>query len=393
MVLEAERLKEEKVADQPERQEIVKHLSRAGTGMSLIEMGEDEFSRMKGIATSLAQAGVFKDVSGAPVAFAKMVIGRELGLGIGQSMLGLHLVEGGVQMHYSTMLSCVRAHGYKYRIPEHTEDKCVIEWIDPDGELVGVTEYTMADAEKAEIFTVANNGKKTTPRGKSSMYEKVPKNMLLARCVSNGVKAYVPEALGGMPLYVTDEPLMQSRVVDGSSEVDTVDPVSLSAVAADVPEDLRDRFYAAYGQAAHTRPGTVSPAAVQMNVRGQSHERVVTYLETMEADNERALQDSAAEVTDADVVESEDLDEGADPAQSDSASPQADEAAGEAESPPLVHAPEIDVEALGARLSELHARVVESAEEQEAKDEEIDYLESELRRAAAAVPPGQEKLL
>lgn len=66
----------------------------------VVEMDAEQYDRMKGIATMFAQAGIFKDVDGAPVAFAKMVIGRELGLGIPQSMTGIHLIPGGgVQMH------------------------------------------------------------------------------------------------------------------------------------------------------------------------------------------------------------------------------------------------------------------------------------------------------
>lgn len=172
----------------------------------VVEMDAEQYDRMKGIATMFAQAGIFKDVDGAPVAFAKMVIGRELGLGIPQSMTGIHLIPGGgVQMHYSTILQCVRENGYDYRIVENSAEQCVIKWfLGPasDGNEIGETKFTMEMAKRAEF------GKR------SGMYEKVPENMLLARAVSNGAKAHVPAAFKGMPVYVMGE-ITQGEITAG----------------------------------------------------------------------------------------------------------------------------------------------------------------------------------
>src|SRR3954449_6944473 len=56
--------------------------------------------------------------------FTKVLIGRELGLSIAQSVAGgLYVFDGNVQMHYSTLLSAVQARGWDYEI----------EWLDEDG--------------------------------------------------------------------------------------------------------------------------------------------------------------------------------------------------------------------------------------------------------------------
>lgn len=96
---------------------------------------------------------------------------------------------------------------------------------------------------------------------------------------------------------------------------DTAIPISsLAAAAEDIPADLRDRFYAAYGEAADLRPGQVTPAAVGMTVRGQSKERIREFIESIEAANEAAraaAPDVEEEVEDAEVVpESDGMPEG-----------------------------------------------------------------------------------
>lgn len=79
------------------------------------------------------------------------------------------------------------------------------------------------------------------------------------------------------------------------------DSQSLAAAVADVPEDLRQRLYDAYGDAADLGSLRLSPAVVQMSVKGQPRERVEAFIETIETANRNAR----AAAQDADVEEAE----------------------------------------------------------------------------------------
>jgi hypothetical protein len=192
-------------------------------------MNDDEIRRAYRIAEALYASGAYKDVKRAEVAFAKIVIGRDLGLSPAQAMGGIHLVEGGVQMHYAMLGQFVRAReGYDYRpgwikqanrpgAPvegEVVDDaELVVVWHDEEdpadmrpivgavveftvaGKRRGVSRYTLEDARAANLIKDSNKAAWNTS----------PRNMLLARAISNGVKWFVPEALGGLPVYVEGE--------------------------------------------------------------------------------------------------------------------------------------------------------------------------------------------
>lgn len=217
-------------------------------------MDDDEIRRTYRIAEALYASGAYKDVRRAETAFAKMVIGRDLGLSPAQSMSGIHLVEGGVQMHYAMLGQFVRSReGYDYRpgwikeVPlidtfgdrEPTEEEmsavvngasgAAVVWHDEedaadmrpiigavmeftvDGKRRGISRFTLDDARKAGL--IKDNARAT--------WNATPRNMLLARTMSNGVKWFVPEVLGGLPVYVEGElPPVDDRkaLTDGGSD-------------------------------------------------------------------------------------------------------------------------------------------------------------------------------
>lgn len=357
----------------------------------IVEMDAERYERMKGIATMFAQAGIFKDVNGAPVAFAKMVIGRELGLGIPQSMTGIHLIPGGgVQMHYSTILQCVRENGYDYKIVENSAEKCVIKWFQgraKDGDAIGETTFTMEMAKRAEF------GKKT------GMYDKVPENMLLARAVSNGAKAHVPAAFKGMPVYVMGE-IPQAEDLDGGEGTGEARGIQLPDEVVAVIERAEELGHQGWAERAvweyrMDRGDDVVNAAVR------------------EAGAE--LDELAKSVTDARVepdvpIDTEGLPE---PRPFAAATEAAVEVAADETPPevpavpttpghPVEHEPEdepevppdvaaepeakpekpVNVEALRRRLLELEKKRPRTDNDKELRDEEINWIEGELARAA-----------
>lgn len=200
-------------------------------------LSDDEIRRMYRIAEALALSGAWKDVKNAEAAFAKMVIGRDLGMSPAQAMQGIYLVEGGIQMHYAMLGQFVRnREGYDYRagwlkeepplmttegegaaaraVPvEGQEPQLAVVWHNEeepddlraivgavieftvDGERRGVSRFTLDDARKANLI-------KSDAR---AAWNTAPRNMLLARAMSNGIKWAVPEVLGGLPVYVEGE--------------------------------------------------------------------------------------------------------------------------------------------------------------------------------------------
>lgn len=183
-------------------------------------MSDDEIQRTYRVAQALAVSNIYKDVTRAEQAFAKLLIGRTLGLNEHQS-LSLYVMDGKVEVPYQMLGHFIRSReGYDYRVawikedPEHgrvaipvDEDDlvdmreivgCAVEFT-VDGETRGVYRWTVEDSERAGL---------TAPRGQrqtTSLHVSFPRNMYLARCLSNGVKAFVPEVLAGVPVYTEGE--------------------------------------------------------------------------------------------------------------------------------------------------------------------------------------------
>ena len=130
-------------------------------------------------------------------------------------MTGIYIIKGRVSFSANIMAAAIkRSQRYNFRVREITGEKCVIEffelWIDK-WESIGVSEFTIQDARKA--------GTQNT--------EKFPRNMLFARAMSNGVRWYCPDVLGG-PVYTPEELGAKvdgdGDVIHGEFSVSTVEP-------------------------------------------------------------------------------------------------------------------------------------------------------------------------
>lgn len=190
-------------------------------------MSKTEFEDAWRVANALALSGRFKDATQPAEAFAKILLGRELGLSAPQSMVGLYLFDGGCQVAYPMLGNFIRSRdSYDYEVVEHTNEKCVLEFF-IDGKSRGVSSFSWEDAVKAKLVN-------------KDTYQKYPRNLLFARAMSNGVKWFMPEVTNGMPVYVEDELPSASRgaLTDGSTDApSTVEP-SLSPEFWDEIEQL-----------------------------------------------------------------------------------------------------------------------------------------------------------
>lgn len=180
---------------------------------------EDEIERIVRLAKLLHASGVYKDVPEASKAFAKILVGRELGLSVPQSMQGVQFVKGNVQLHYSTLALCIKSRGFSWKTIERSETRAAATFFDADGNELDDVEFTMANADTAGLT------EPSARTGAPSMYTKYPRNMLWARMMSDAVRFVIPEATGGIPVYVPGEIVPVAELTDGS---DDAPPIELS---------------------------------------------------------------------------------------------------------------------------------------------------------------------
>lgn len=158
----------------------------------------------------LAQSGFFEDSRQASQAVVKVLAGREIGIGPIASMTGIHIIKGKPAVGAGIIASAIKRSGrYNYRIRKHDTTVCEIEFFERNGdkwEPVGISTFTADDARKA---------------GTQNM-DKFARNMLFARCISNGAKWYTPDIFGG-PVYTPEElgaPVNgEGEVIEGSARL------------------------------------------------------------------------------------------------------------------------------------------------------------------------------
>lgn len=138
-----------------------------------------------------AQSGLFPDATSSAQAIVKIMAGAELGLPPIVSMTGIHIVKGKVTLSATIMATILQQSGkYSYKVLELTEKVCKIEYYENDDKL-GISVFSYEDAVKAKLAAKDN-------------YKNYARNMLFARAMSNGVKWFCPEVLGG-PVYTPEE--------------------------------------------------------------------------------------------------------------------------------------------------------------------------------------------
>lgn len=162
------------------------------------------FEDMQRVGSALVKCGYYKDIRDVAQCCAKLLAGQELGLTLMEALTGLRFIEGKLEMAPHLMAARVNRladKGYSYRVEwlaaEEKDDNgdpivigCRIRF-KRDGEELGVSSFTYRDAANAGLA--------------GANYKKYPRNMYYARAMSNGVKWYMPEVLGGGQVYVMDE--------------------------------------------------------------------------------------------------------------------------------------------------------------------------------------------
>ena len=157
-------------------------------------------------AEMFVRSGMFPDLKSVESAATLLIIGRGFGISDYDSVTGLYLRQGKVNMHANVMAAAIKASGkYDYEVTENTDQQCSIQFFRVDSagrNPIGNHSFSMAQAQRANLT-------------KNFTWKQYPEAMLFARCISAGYRAHCPDALGAAPVYVEQHGEME---VEGPAE-------------------------------------------------------------------------------------------------------------------------------------------------------------------------------
>jgi hypothetical protein len=145
---------------------------------------------------------------------------------------GLFFVGGKPSLSAQLVATLVkRSEKYDFRVRKKDATECKIEFFEKVGDKLdslGVETFTMKMAERARLAGGDN-------------WKKFPEAMLWARCLTAGVRAHCPDALGGNPVYSVEE-LSPTTPVDaeGRPVIEADDAVIIDAALAAKHAEVRE---------------------------------------------------------------------------------------------------------------------------------------------------------
>lgn len=149
-----------------------------------------------------------------PNAYA-IAMGRDLGLNAALSLQLIHIIGGKPALSAGARATFLAQAGYSWRPVVHTDKQCTLRFWDKNGPMTDVdgkpldVTITIEDAERAGWVQNSRGS------GKVGNYDKVPKNMLFARVISNFHRWYAPHVVGAQ---VYDAGEIMDRVIEATEE-------------------------------------------------------------------------------------------------------------------------------------------------------------------------------
>lgn len=184
----------------------------------------ETFADAAAIGKVFYDSGMFKDIKSAAQATIKIIVGATWGFGPAASINNVHIVEGKFQLGYALLGAIVKSSiGYDYKVLKLENDEVKLEFF-KDGESLGISSFSAQDARAAGT---GNMGK-------------YPRNMLMARALSNGMKFYCPELLNGVQVYTEGE-----IIPENSPEPPALNPSAnsgISSLSARIQATKEDEF-------------------------------------------------------------------------------------------------------------------------------------------------------
>lgn len=191
--------------DEEEAMTQTTELATNGSGNALaIAAGGDIFK----LGEVLFQSGYFADVKSASQAIVKILRGQELGIGPIQSMENISVIKGKTSLGAALIGAKIKSSGkYDYLVNSLTDTGCELIFFQ-SGKEIGRSSFDVNDARKAGLDNEPN-------------YKKFPRNMFLARALTNGARWYCPDVFGG-PVYDPSE-LRDVREPEMAIEADPIE--------------------------------------------------------------------------------------------------------------------------------------------------------------------------
>lgn len=173
----------------------------------LVVQKQLSYAEIEKTARAFVASGMFgRDMDKISKGITKIMAGQELGLAPFASMRAVHVIEGNATLSANTMAGMVKSSGrYDYEVRKKEVTECVIDFFEyRNGKRVkiGTESFDESEAKAAGLLNKQN-------------WQKYPKAMMFARCISNGVRTFCPDVFSGMLVYTPDE--LNARVgADGN---------------------------------------------------------------------------------------------------------------------------------------------------------------------------------
>lgn len=155
------------------------------------------YNEIAQISKAFVASGMFgRDMQKISQGITKIMAGQELGLAPFASMRAVHVIDGNATLSANTMAGMVKSSGrYDYEVKKKEVDECIIDFFEIRNNKrvkIGTESFNEAEAKSAGLLNKQN-------------WQKYPKAMMFARCISNGVRTYCPDVFSGMLVYTPDE--------------------------------------------------------------------------------------------------------------------------------------------------------------------------------------------
>jgi hypothetical protein len=158
---------------------------------------QDQLTAMLAMADRIVKSGLApKGIDSAEKALVVILRGRELGMGVMQSLQDMYVVAGKISMVTGSMASRYLDAGHRYFILEKTAERCSVKFM-----LHGGQEYveTISFQEAHDAHWDQQwNKDKSTWEPKATWAGRGRATMLLNRTLSSGIRSIAPGVLRGM---------------------------------------------------------------------------------------------------------------------------------------------------------------------------------------------------
>lgn len=150
------------------------------------------------LASVMVQSGMFPDLTSMSQGVVKILAGRELGFPPIASLRHIYVRNGHIGLMAALIAAKIRqSRQYDYRVVEHTDQKCLIEFsrLNKTGQwqVEGEAKFSLEEAKTAGLVKAGSG------------WTSWPSDMLFARAITRGQRRFAPDVFGGQVVYSKEE--------------------------------------------------------------------------------------------------------------------------------------------------------------------------------------------